>query len=118
MTVIYSPVNVRSAVTLTCTVELSPAVDVPVTVNTVWTGPARFSTTTTAQAMVGSTTTYTSTATVNSFGRAQSGYYNCTATVSSSFLFISGTSSRSGTAKVSIGECYCPELMFIKDRVM
>ena len=29
-------------VTLICTVKLSPAVDVPVTVNTVWTGPAGF----------------------------------------------------------------------------
>ena len=118
MTVTYSPVNVGSTVTLTCTVELSPAVDVSVTVNTVWTGPAGFSTTNTAQAMAGNTTTYTSTAMVSSFGRAQSGYYNCTATVSCSFLFISGTSSRSGTAKVTISECYCPELLFIKDRVM
>ena len=30
------------SVTLTCTVELSPSVDVPVTVNTAWTGPAGF----------------------------------------------------------------------------
>ena len=30
---------IGSNVTLTCTVELSPVVDVPVTVNTVWTGP-------------------------------------------------------------------------------
>ena len=31
---------VGSTVALTCTVELSPAVDVSVNVNTVWTGPA------------------------------------------------------------------------------
>ena len=36
-------------ITLTCTVELSPAVDVQVTVNTVWTGPAGFESNTTAQ---------------------------------------------------------------------
>ena len=72
-----SSVIVGSTVTLTCTVELSPAVDIPVTVNTVWTGPARFSTTNTAQAMAGSTTTYTSTALVSSFGKDQSGNYNC-----------------------------------------
>ena len=108
VTVSNSSVIVGSTVTLTCTVELSPAVDVPVTVNTVWTGPAGFSTTNTAQAMAGNTTTYTSTAIVSSFGRAQSGNYTCTATVSSSFLFITGTGSRSGTAKVTIGEYYCP----------
>ena len=48
---------VGSDVNLTCTVELSPAVDVPVTVNTVWTGPDGFMTTNTAQPV---TTTYTS----------------------------------------------------------
>ena len=85
VTVTYSSVIVGSTVTLTCTVKLSPAVDVPVTVNTVWTGPAGFSTTNTAQVMAGSTTTYTSTALVSSFGRAQSGNYTCTATVSSRF---------------------------------
>ena len=105
MTVTNSPVNVRFAVTLTCTVELSPSVDVPVTVNTVWTGPAGFSTTNTTQAKTGRTTTYTSTAMVNSFGRAQSGNYNCTATISSSFSFITGTSSHSGIAEVTVGEC-------------
>ena len=105
MTVSNSSVIVGSTVTLTCTVELSPAVDVPVTVNTVWTGPTGFSTTNTAQAMAGSTTTYTSTALVSSFGIYQSGNYNCTATVSSTFSFITGTGSHSGTAKVTISEC-------------
>ena len=63
--------------------ELSPAVDVPVTVNTVWTGPNGFMTTNIAQSVMGINTTYTSTAMVNSFGRNQSGNYTCTATVSS-----------------------------------
>ena len=81
VTVTNGSVNVGSTVTLTCTVELSPAVDVPVTVNTVWTGPDGFMTTNTAQPVMGSTTTYTSTAMVSSFGRDQSGDYTCTATV-------------------------------------
>ena len=74
-------ITVGSSVTLTCTVELSPSVDVPVTVNTVWTGPAGFMTTNTAQPVMGSTTTYISTAIVNSLGRDKSGDYTCTATV-------------------------------------
>ena len=72
---------IGSAVTLTCTVELSPAVDIPVTVNTVWSGPAEFMTVNTAQPDMGSTTTYTSIAMVNSFGRDQSGNYTCKVTV-------------------------------------
>ena len=80
VTVTNGPVNIGSTVTLTCTVELSPAVDVLVTVNTVRTGPDGFMTTSTAQRM-GSTTTYISTAMVSSFGRDQSGDYTCTATV-------------------------------------
>ena len=79
-----SPIRpIGSNVTLICTVEFSPAVDVLVTVNTVWTGPAGFSTNNTAQPVTGSTTTYTSTATVREFGRDHSGDYTCRATVSS-----------------------------------
>ena len=101
-----SPIRtIGSDVTLTCTVELIQAVDIQqVTVNTVWTGPAGFSTTETAQPGMGSTTTYTSTAKVSSFGRDQSGNYNCTATVSSTFSFITGTGSKSGIARVTVGE--------------
>ena len=83
---------IGSNVTLTCTVELSPAVDVPVTVNTVWTGPAGFRTTNTAQPVMGSSTTYITTAIVRSFGRDRSGNYTCTATVSSMFPVLSFSS--------------------------
>ena len=93
-----------STVTLMCTVRLSNnsgVVDIPVTVNTQWTGPNGLSGI--AQRM-GSTTTYTSTAMVSSFGRDQSGNYTCTATVSSTshsiFLIYSMTSSSIG---VSVG---------------
>ena len=101
-----SPIQpVGSDVTLTCTVELSPAVNVEVAVGTVWTGPAGFMTTNTAQPVMGSTTTYTSTAMVSSFGRDKSGDYICVATASpkppSLFLTISG--SRRGTVEVTTG---------------
>ena len=80
--------------------------DVPVTVNTVWTGPAGFSTTNTAQAMAGSTTTYTSTAMVSSFGRDQSGDYNCTAIVSSTAhsSFLRDGVQTSSSIRVTVGK--------------
>ena len=99
-----SPIRpVGSAVTLTCTVVLSPAVDVSVTVNTVWTGPDGLMTTTTAQPVIGSTTIYASTAMVSSFGRDQSGVYICMATVISTSSFILYSNSYHGAARVSIG---------------
>ena len=74
--------------------ELSPAVDVPVTVNTVWTGPDGLciNNVTIAQPVVRRLTTYTSTTMVSSFGRGQSGNYTCTATVNTISPFISDSS--------------------------
>ena len=74
-------------VTMTCTVELSPSVDVPVTVNTVWTGPAGLMIyiASTTQPVAGSTTFYTNAhaivVTCTSFGKDQSGDYTCTANI-------------------------------------
>ena len=113
MTITSDPVSpiwpVGSNVTLNCTVELSPAVDVPVTVNTVWTGPDGFKTTNTAQLAIGNTTTYTSKAIVSSFGRNQSGVYTCTAIVRSTSPFLTDSRSKSGKARVTVGKvnnCY------------
>ena len=87
-----SPIRpVGSNVTLICTVELSPAVDVPVIVNTVWTGPDGVTLSPTTPAM-GNLTRYTSTAMVSSFERDQSGNYTCTATVSSTSSFLTDLS--------------------------
>ena len=83
-----SPVRpVGSDVTLICTVELSPAVDVPVTVNTLWTGPDGVT-------LVPVMESLTSTAIVSSFGRDQSGVYTCMATVRSTSVFITDSSSQ------------------------
>ena len=73
------------------------------TVNTEWTGPNGFSENGMAQRM-GSTTNYTSTAMVSSFGRDQSGDYTCTATVSSTSSFITGSSSNFGHKRVTVGK--------------
>ena len=77
---------VGSNVMLTCTVELSPAVDVPVTVYTVWTGPDGLELMTNGPDVDSNTTytgntTYTSSIMIISFGRNDSGNYTCTATV-------------------------------------
>ena len=93
-------ISVGSTVTLTCTVELDPSVDVPVTVDTMWTGPDKLIM---AQQMV-NTTTYTSTVVVSSFGRDQSGDYTCTATVSSNSSFIIDSMSTTSTKRVTAGK--------------
>ena len=89
---------VESSITLTCTVELNPLVDVPVTVTTKWSGPDGFMTTNTAQPVIGNpTATYSSTAVVSSSGIEQSGNYTCKAivraTMSSSLIDSVGYSS-------------------------
>ena len=89
------------SITLTCTVELSPLVNVPVTVNTVWTGPAGFENNTTTQLCEGNTNIYTSMAVVSSFGRNQSGNYTCRATVSSYSNFLP-SSLKSGIKRIII----------------
>ena len=99
-----SPIRpVGSTVTLTCAVMLSSLADVSVTVNMTVTGPGLVGNIT---QRVGSTANSyrTSTVMVSSFGRAQSGEYTCTATVTpTSQLFTSN--SASGTARVTVGEC-------------
>ena len=110
-----SPIRpIGSDVTLTCTVELSPAVDVPVTVNTVWTGPDMFMTTNTAQHVMGNT--YRSLVMVSSFGRDKSGNYTCSVSVSSDNTIPSTSDVRVGSARVTTGEANVASLyVFIYD---
>ena len=101
----FSPIRpIGSAVTLTCTVELSPAVDVPVTVNTVWTGPDGFMTNSTAQPVMGNATTYNSSVMISSFGRNQSGNYTCSVSVSSANTILTTSDIRVESARVTTGE--------------
>ena len=73
-----------SAVTLNCTMMLNsgPEIDIPLTVEVELSksAPVRSSLTTTTLSLSGSTYS-TTTATVTSFGREQSGFYTCRATV-------------------------------------
>ena len=73
------------------------------TVNIQLSDPAGRTLTATTPSVSGST--YSSMATISSFGRDQSGLYNCSATVSLSppNSFLSGSSLRSGTLRVTTG---------------
>ena len=98
-----------SSPSLTCTVDLDPAVDVPVTVNTVWTGPAMtaFTPTNPVPAVMESLTRYASTAVVNA---VRSGSYTCQANVSSSSEFTTGGETLSASLTITAGMCHQPSL--------
>ena len=95
---------IGSPVALICTVYLSPAVDIPVTVNTVWTGPAGFMVTNIAAVEINATT-YISITLIDSFGRNRFGNYTCAVTVSSRYAnsFLSDSNLQSGTTMVAFG---------------
>ena len=95
---------VGSAVTMTCTVELSPVVNIPVTVMTEWTGPAGFAANITAQPMEGSTMNYASTAEVDSLERNESGVYTCMATITTTSPFLRDSASNNRTARITVGK--------------
>ena len=96
---VTAPVSViaGSSVTLTCVVELSPAVDVPVTINTGWTGPGgvMFMPANPVPAVMVNITTYSSTVSVSA---ARNGSYTCQATITSG-----GTTS--GATDITVGMC-------------
>ena len=94
-------------VTLTCAVELSPAVDVPVTVNTALSTPQGFTTTSNAQPVMGSSTNYATISTISSFMRSDSGLYLCEATVSlPSNAYISDSRTVSHSVRVTTGKMF------------
>lgn len=82
--------------------ELTSAVDVPVTVNTVWTGPAGVILYPT-HAVMDRFNIYISTATVGSFGRNDSGNYTCVASANSTSVFLSDSASKSSTIYLTVG---------------
>ena len=84
-----------ASVILTCAVELSPAVDVPVTVNTEWTGPnVMFMPTDPVPAVMVNTTTYVSTVSVSA---ARTGNYTCQANITSDEIISGSTDITVGT---------------------
>ena len=96
---------VGSTVTLTCTVDLSPSVDIPVTVTAQISAPMGVTITPVTNSVMESTTRYTSTATVGPFGRIHSGEYTCMANVRlvTANPFIIGGSGVTGMARITVG---------------
>ena len=89
-----NPVVSGSLVTLTCTVEFHQPVGVPLTINTVWTGPVGSAITgATYLAVMESLTLYQSSVTTK---LNLSGKYTCTANVSGAFEVSASTSIESG----------------------
>ena len=86
---------------LTCSIELSEAVDIAVTVNTVWSGPSGTQFTTSVATRM-TATTYTSTATISSIETSDSGEYTCTATVSSTSPFLTDSDKVFGVRNVTV----------------
>ena len=76
-----NPILSGSSPILTCAVELSPAVDVPVDISTVWIGPDGSTLISAAPPVMKSFTHYTSDAKLNYVESADSGNYNCTVSI-------------------------------------
>ena len=107
-----------SDVTLTChaAVELSPAVNVPVTVNAVLNTPDGFMPASIAQPVMGSNTSYASTFLISPFRRSNSGLYTCGATAShSTNAYISDSSTASHSVRVTTGEMFTILLLLCFD---
>ena len=104
---IPNPVPPGSHVTLTCAVELSPAVNVSVAVNTVFTTPDGFQPRHTAEPVMGSFINFTSEFGISTFGRIESGLYICGVTVSLSLnAYIVDSRAVSHTVRVTTGEMF------------
>ena len=76
-----NPILSGSSPTLTCAVELSPAVDVPVSISTAWTAPDGSVLMSPAPPLMKSVTHYTSKAKLNYVESVDSGIYNCTVSI-------------------------------------
>ena len=93
-----------SSPSLTCTVELSTAVDVPVNVTTEWSGPAG-TTVTPSSSVMESLTRYT---VMGSVDTARNGSYTCRASTDSSSQFITGNGMTPGSTTITVGEYKLP----------
>ena len=86
--------------TLTCAVELSPEVDVPVSVDIEWIGPD--GSTANGMSQVITESPFFNTVMASTFGK-QTGVYKCIASISSSLVLITKSDSASGSTTASLG---------------
>ena len=92
---------IGSAVTLTCSMQLSLAVDIPVIVIASLRGPLGEANSTSPEALG---PTYSSNALIHSFAADHSGLYSCTATIRSTSSFvINSVSTTSEVKRVTVG---------------
>ena len=98
-------VFIGSAITLTCTVELSLAVDVLVTVNVQLSDPAGSLLTTTPPSVSGSTYSFSTTIQMISF--TPSGVYTCIASVSSTSPFLTASQTQTRRITIVVGKKHC-----------
>ena len=105
VTITYHSIGDISAdteVVLNCTVELSPAVDIPVTVNIQLTDPAGSQLIYSSQPV--SSSTYTVTVRISSFKGDQSGYYTCTVDITSTSPFLTDSDTLVGVTRITTRE--------------
>ena len=95
-------VFIGSTVTLTCTVELSSVVDVPVAVTAQVSDPSGSPLTTTPPSVSGSS--YTFTTIIQIVSPVQSGAYTCTASLNSSSSLLASSQLQTGTTTIMAGE--------------
>ena len=76
-----NPILSGSSPTLICAVELSPAVNVPLAISTVWTGPDGSTLSSGTPPVMKSLTHYISKAKLNYIESADSGNYTCTVSI-------------------------------------
>ena len=77
-----NPILSGSSLSLTCTVEFTPLLDIPVSVNTVWSGPnGKVITVNTTTPVLKSVTLYTSNVTLDFIKLSDSGDYTCNVSV-------------------------------------
>ena len=101
---LFLPSGTVTNVTLTCTVEMSPTVNVPVSVETKWNGPDAFKVTNSAMNV---STNYTSMATVSSLSHKKAGEYRCRARVTSPMnMLITGEGTNENTTTVTLCKLY------------
>ena len=107
VTMTYHPIGDISAgtdVTLNCTVELSPAIDIPVIVNVQLTDPAESPLINSTQSVSGSTHTVTVTISSLNFEEDQSGYHTCTAGITSTSPFLEDSGTLVGVIRITTSE--------------
>ena len=97
---LFLPEGVITNVTLSCSVEVDPTVDIPVAISMKWNGPENFARTLTTTI----NNTCTIEVTINDLNIKKAGEYNCTATIRarSNNLFITENGTRSNSTSLAL----------------